>query len=129
VLFHRQPVAPEVNPATPPTKGTEAPGPALTPFHERPDEVASISELDAAPRPVRTVMPRLGGRREYSGQQVNVSVLIDEKGIPREPSVAEIEDERLARLCCEAVTRWRFAPATKAGRPVKVRVTVPFAVR
>jgi hypothetical protein len=139
VLFHRQVAQavagtmPAPTAASPSALSVPAPAPTpasvAVPAKAIASDIALISELDQAPKPTRTVLPRLSGFREYSGKRLSVSVLIDEKGVPRDAMALDVADERVARLCCAAVAKWRFSPALKAGRPVKVRVTVPFEVR
>lgn len=132
VLYHRQQSRPAgATPTTPEATPAPAPvAPSAAPASEGSEQqIARIGELDQAPKPVRTVLPRLEGMRKYAGQNVNVSVLVDEKGMPRDVTVPDIDDERLVELCSDAVSKWRFNPGMMDGRPVAVRVTVPFALR
>ena len=68
------------------------------------------------PRPSYT---RAAVSRRASGR-VGLEVLIDEKGKPRVLCVSEPLDPDLDREAIKAVGKWKFEPATLAGRPVPV---------
>ena len=60
---------------------------------------------------------------------VYVQVLIDEKGIPRNPTVAYSLDNGLDKKAIEAVKLWRFKPGLKDGKPVPVSIVLKISFR
>ena len=59
-------------------------------------------------------------------QSVVVDFYVDEKGQPRMPVVVNSAHEHYAAAAVDALSRWRFAAPTRAGRPVTVRVRQEF---
>jgi TonB family protein len=55
---------------------------------------------------------------------VLLSVEIDPEGIPRNMQVARSLDPGLDQRAIEAVSKWRFRPGMKDGKPVSVRVHI-----
>lgn len=55
---------------------------------------------------------------------VVVSALVTEGREPQDLKIARSLNAALDEKAIEAVSRWRFAPATKDGKPVGVRVQV-----
>jgi protein TonB len=60
---------------------------------------------------------------------VFVQVLIDEKGIPRDPTVAYSLDNGLDKEAIKAVKLWRFKPGLRDGKPVSVSVILKIVFR
>ena len=65
--------------------------------------------------------------RELEGSVV-VETVIDEEGNPTEVRVVRGLLDSMDAAALEAVRKWRFQPATRHGKPVRVvfRVTVDF---
>jgi TonB family protein len=55
---------------------------------------------------------------------VVVNIKVDEQGIPRDLKVLKSLRSDLDQKALEAVSRWRFVPAKKDGRPVPVSIAV-----
>lgn len=69
--------------------------------------------------------PSLAQRRGWEGV-VTLSVAVDETGAPQEVRVKESSGYSVLDRCAvEAVQRWRFVPARRAGRTVAAHVEVP----
>lgn len=58
----------------------------------------------------------------HRGGIVEVSMLVDETGLPTELKVRRSSSLELNERALQAVRRYRFAPALKNGKPVAVRV-------
>lgn len=69
--------------------------------------------------------PSLAQRRGWEGI-VTLSVAVDETGTPQEVRIKESSGYSVLDRCAvEAVQRWRFVPARRAGRTVAAHVEVP----
>ena len=91
--------------------------------------VCKVSELDKLPEAVSLVTPRhplSALRPELSAGRVLLDFYIDPEGRPRMPVVISASHEAFAVAAVEALTQWRFAPPTREGRKVAVRVRQQF---
>jgi len=88
-------------------------------------------ELDRPLTPVNTVAPRHPGVLPDAKRDATVVVdyLVDETGRPRMPVVLEATRDGFALEALDALTRWRFAPPTRDGRPVAVQVRQQFVFK
>lgn len=80
-----------------------------------------------APVPVRMVPPKFPTemRREGTGGVVTVKCTIDEKGNVTEPVVEKASNDAFIQPALEALRKWKFKPAKKAGTPVALKVSIP----
>jgi TonB family protein len=62
-------------------------------------------------------------KAKYSGT-VLLSVIIDEHGLTRDIKVVRPLGLGLDEKAIEAVSKWRFRPAMKGGRPVAVQANI-----
>lgn len=63
--------------------------------------------------------------RQYENVTVQLSMTIDEKGVPRDvQAIGQMPKDLAARLL-PAVAQWRFTPNYVNGRPVATRVVLP----
>jgi serine/threonine-protein kinase len=77
------------------------------------------------PRPLaseRVPYPKEARRLRLQGT-VTVEMIVDEKGVPRDPRILRSAGAVLDEAVIEAVYRLRYEPAAKDGVPVKVRQT------
>lgn len=83
--------------------------------------------FDEPPVPIRTVAPDYPPalRREGVSGMVSVAITVDEKGNVTDARVERSSHEAFEKPAIDAVSRWRFKPATKDGAPVAVNVVVP----
>ncbi len=79
------------------------------------------------PVPVRTVPPKYPPemRREGTAGLVTVSCLIDEKGNVQDPKVEKSSNDAFSQPALDALLKWKFKPAKKAGTAVAIRVNIP----
>lgn len=80
-----------------------------------------------APVPVRMVPPKFPPemRREGTGGVVTVKCTIDEKGNVTEPVVEKASNDAFVQPALEALRKWKFKPAKRAGTPVALKVSIP----
>jgi outer membrane biosynthesis protein TonB len=99
-------------------------GPAYIANVCRPHELdRPLAPVDAA-SPLYPASSR--GATVTQPQSVVVDFYIDEQGQPRMPVVVNTAQEHYASAAVDALTRWKFATPTRAGRPVAVRVRQEF---
>jgi len=79
------------------------------------------------PVPVRTVPPKYPDSMRHDGTSgvVTVSCTIDEKGNVQEPKVEKASNAIFAEPALEALRKWKFKPAKKAGTAVAIHVSFP----
>ncbi|MBI5426017.1 MAG: energy transducer TonB [Opitutae bacterium] len=80
-----------------------------------------------APVPVRMVPPKFPPemRREGTGGVVTVKCVIDEKGNVTEPQVEKASNDAFVQPALDALRKWKFKPAKKAGTPIALKVSIP----
>ncbi|MFP4282605.1 MAG: energy transducer TonB [Opitutales bacterium] len=90
-------------------------------------DIFSIADLDSRPRRIRTVMPEYPTELQSQGVTgiVRLEVLIDEEGNVTVEDVIDGPHPTLIQNARQAVSRWRFEPPTKDGRPVRARYIQP----
>lgn len=89
-------------------------GPAIT----RPDAPPQPREQPAPEYPLKLKEQRIVGSAQLQG-------VIDENGDVRDLVIVEATQEEFGRAAVAAVSRWKYAPAQKAGRPCAVIVGLP----
>ncbi len=111
---------------TPPPDNTLKTGMQLYDLHEK--IVFFMPEQTHSPFPLSTSRPflRWAQRRVQLGSAVIIAFEIDEDGVPRQLAISTplgmgVDDELV-----RAVTGWRFRPATRDGKPVRVVAKVVF---
>lgn len=96
------------------------------------DGVYSLKEVDGRPKSIKSVRPKYP---EYAKKMriegsVTVSFVLDEKGRVAESKVIKAAPENVfEKSALDAVAAWRFSPAKKDGRPVKVGMVVSLNFR
>ena len=111
----------------PPSLADEAPPPTLAPT-PAPLVEGALVELDdgvKAPRLIsgaRAQYPKAAQKLHLQGT-VQVELIVDEKGIPRDPRVVQSASAVLDEAVIDAVYKFRYEPAVKDGVRVKVRQT------
>jgi TonB family protein len=67
-------------------------------------------------------------RKKISGSVV-VSFVVTREGTVRDAKVARSLDKELDQQALAAVSKWKFEPATKDGKPVSVRINADMTFR
>ena len=90
------------------------------------NRIASVQDADLKPLlgpppdyPVSLGTTRLTGRAE-------VSFRVDERGIVRDPKVANASNPAFGDAALAAIRQWRFLPRVKGGHPVGATASLPF---
>jgi TonB family protein len=92
-------------------------------------KICPAHELDRPPVAVRTVSPVHPGQAPgtlSSEVKTVLDFIIDEKGTPRMPVLVSTSDAEFANRAVDALGQWQFAPPTRRGVPVAVRVQQAF---
>ena len=77
---------------------------------------------------VQPAYPEAAREDRIQGRVV-VQAVIDTKGNVQRAEAVESPDPMLTAAALEAVKQWTYRPATKHGKPVKVRLTVTVAFK
>lgn len=77
------------------------------------------------PRIVKQVNPHYATDKGVRAVgSVVIGLVVNSKGLPRDPRVVKGIDKDLDESAVDAVKQWRFTPAQKNGTPIAVRVSV-----
>jgi len=89
------------------------------------------NSTDVPPKPIYTPDPEYTPSARHDQVQgiVVVRINLDADGIPHDVKVARGLRSDLDQKAIEAVTKWRFTPAMKDGKPVSASVNVEVAFR
>ncbi len=92
------------------------------------NRLATAREIKDSPKPLFTVSP-LVPPKVAVGTQVTISLSVEKDGKTRDIAVEKSTDTAFAEECLKAVKKWKFSPAiNKEGKPVNLKISVPFAV-
>lgn len=83
--------------------------------------------FDEPPMPMRTSAPNYPTQLKRDGitGMVSVSIVVNEKGEVQDAKVEKSSNPGFDQAAIDAVSKWKFKPAKKAGEPVAVKVVVP----
>jgi protein TonB len=86
------------------------------------------TKVDQNPTPLKTPEPKYPQalKREGVAGIVSVTCVIDEKGKVVSARATKSTRTEFEQPALDAIQNWVFKPAVKDGKPVKVRVTIPF---
>jgi protein TonB len=92
------------------------------------DAEGVYTKVDQNPTPVKTPEPKYPAslKREGVSGIVSVTCVIDETGKVISAKATKSTRPDFEKPALEAIQNWVFKPAQKDGKPVKVRVTIPF---
>lgn len=68
-------------------------------------------------------------RKARHGGVVWVSLVVGADGLPNDVKVAQGASPELEEAAVDSVKKWKFAPATRDGKPVPVRIKVEVSIR
>jgi protein TonB len=85
------------------------------------------TKVDENPIPLKTPPPRYPASLKSEGVSgvVAVVIVIDETGSVKASSISKSSNPEFEKPALEAVKNWKFKPAKKDGKSVKVQVVVP----
>lgn len=106
--------------------GGDGSGPNAGYGHDTGSGVFSMWQVTTQPVLILKIEPEYSERARQAKFQgtVGLRIIVDEKGIPRDVSVTRPLGLGLDEKAMEAVSRWRFKPALKNGKPVAVEAFV-----
>lgn len=86
------------------------------------------TKVDENPAPTKTVKPNYPASLKSEGVSglVAVQIVIDEKGEVVDAKATKSSHPDFEKPALDAIKKWKFKPAKKDGKEVKVRVTIPF---
>ena len=92
-----------------------------------PGDLISSRELDAVPRARSQVAPLYPSNLRAAGiaGEVTVTFVVDENGEVGTIQVLAASHPEFIEPTLRAVSRWRFEPGKREGRPVRFRMSVP----
>ena len=90
---------------------------------------ASIEKVGGAVSAPKAILQSAASFSEYARRKkiegtVVLTLIVDAHGLPQDVHVTRALEPSLDQEAVAAVTRYRFRPAMKAGRPVPVRISV-----
>lgn len=93
---------------------------------ERTETVYDIGGDVHPPKLIHVVEPAFDPKSEeaFTSGVVRIQIVVTDEGGVRDPKVVAGLNDRQDKKAVEAVTQWRFRPATRQGEPVSVRATV-----
>ncbi len=88
---------------------------------------AQESKFDEPPMPTKTVAPvyPMALKSEGAAGMVTMSITVDEQGNVQNATVKKSSRQEFEQPAIDAVSKWKFEPAKKDGKPVAVQVVVP----
>ncbi len=88
---------------------------------------AQEKKFDEPPVPTKTVAPvyPMELKRQGVTGMVTMAITVDEKGNVADPVVKKSTIPDFEKPAVEAITKWKFKPAMKDGKPVAVQVVIP----
>jgi len=88
------------------------------------EKVYSVGNGVTTPRVTHQVDPEHPARGFRISGTVLIGLIITSKGEPKEVHVVRSLEKDVDDAAVEAVKQWHFAPATKEGKPVAVKIDV-----
>jgi protein TonB len=87
-----------------------------------------LDDVDSPPTPVSKIQPNYPSSllKNGTGGRVLISCVVDETGKVVSATVKQSAHPELDKAAIAAVNKWKFKPASKAGRNVKAKCVVPF---
>ena len=96
-----------------------------------PNGVYQVNDGVTPPRAIHSPSPKhpkAARKDRYQGTAV-LWLVVDKEGLPRDIKVVRSLRSDLDLAAVDAVKKWKFAPATKDGKPVPVQVNVEVSFR
>ncbi len=90
-------------------------------------QVYALRELDTIPSPTLQVPPIYPADLKRMGVEgrANITFVVDEKGQVQNVRASDSTDPRFEQAAINAVSRWKFKPGRKAGKPVATAMDGP----
>lgn len=90
--------------------------------------IFELSEVDRIPRPIYRVAPVFPYEMKQAGISGSAELLFvcDAEGKVKQPRIKLSSHREFEEPSIQAIRQWRFEPGMKDGRPVNVRMFIPF---
>jgi protein TonB len=87
-----------------------------------------LDDVDSPPTPVSKIQPNYPSSllKSGTGGRVLITCVVDETGKVVSSTVKQSAHPELDKAALAAVSKWKFKPASKAGRNVTAKCVVPF---
>ncbi|MDP3071924.1 MAG: TonB family protein [Opitutaceae bacterium] len=92
------------------------------------DRIVRLTDADQRPVAILTPQPEISTQGLEGSLRVDITLTVDRNGNPRDLVVTKAPTPEIGKLCLAAAQKWKFKPATVNGKPVNVRVAVPFNI-
>lgn len=90
------------------------------------DRLANLAELDVKPQPIKTVQPEVPSGLTVPPGRVEIELTVTKTGTTKDLKIIRGAGTEFAKFCLDAAAKWTFKPGMINGRPMNVRVVVPF---
>lgn len=87
-----------------------------------------LDDVDSPPAPFSKIQPNYPSSllKKGVGGRVLIACVVNETGKVVSTSVKQSAHPELDKAAIDAVNKWKFKPASKAGRSVTAKCVVPF---
>lgn len=99
------------------------PPPIPRDYYSKDNPLWPLDRVDVRPEPIEQKRPVLPPKIEALKGSVVVTWIINKTGSVEFPYISKSSDRRLDKPTLEAVKKWQFKPATKAGKPANCLVS------
>lgn len=93
------------------------------------DRFYTADEVDRKPEAISSKQLELPYYLALEGGRADIELTVARDGTAKNLSIAQTTSADLGKFCLAAVAKWQFKPGTKSGKPVNVRITLPFAFK
>jgi TonB family protein len=92
------------------------------------DRLANLAELDNKPELVQSTytQPEVAADVAAKGGRVEIELTVLRTGLTKDPKVIQSSNPALDKACLAAAAKLRFKPGTINGKPMNVRVRIPY---
>lgn len=93
------------------------------------DRIYGSKELDTAPEPIKPELPDLPDNLKNKAARTDIQLIVNRDGTLKDVQVINTTNPDLAKYYLKTVSKWKFKPGMKAGKPVPSRVMIPFIIK
>jgi hypothetical protein len=90
------------------------------------DRLANLAELDVKPQVLKQVQPEVPSGVNVPPGRVEIELTVTKTGTTKDLKIIRGAGTDFAKYCLDAAAKWTFKPGMINGRPMNVRVVVPF---
>lgn len=92
------------------------------------ERLANLAELDNKPEVVASTQsqPEVPSDAAAKGGRVEIELTVTRAGLTKDPKILQSTNPALDKACLAAAAKLRFKPGTINGKPMNVRVRIPY---